>query len=176
MILNVWIFSPQLDLHIQCIKGNAFSLKEVVPMLEFFLGHLHSPFILSHFVQFYPFVCCYCSFVFWFFFFQMKLDAKAIYRTRRIQTFIPNASTCAEEQAAPVGLAMTLPVQPWLTWALLFSFPRLSSTPRIKIISCYWCEDKEQMHTVKYSLLNCVLDWLITFPALIEDQGCDCRF
>lgn len=162
-------FSPQLDLYIQCIKGNVFSLKEVVPMLEF-LGHLHSPFILSHFVLFYPFVCCYCCF------FLMKFDAKAIYRTRRIQIFIPNASTCSEERAAPVSLGMTLPVQLWLTQALLFSFSRLSFTPQIKITSCYWCEDKEQMHTVKYSLLNCGLDWLITFPALIEDQGCDCRF
>lgn len=32
------------------------------------------------------------------------------------------------------------------------------------------------MHTVKYSLLNYGLDWLITFSTLIEDQGCDCRF
>lgn len=65
---------------------------------------------------------------------------------------------------------MMLPEKLWLTQTLPFLLLQM------KIPSCYLCADKEQMHTVKYSLLNCGFDWLITFSALIEDQGCNCRF
>lgn len=53
--------SSLLYLHIQGIKGNVFSLKEVVCVLEF-LGHLQHPFVLSQFISFYLFVVG-CGFV-----------------------------------------------------------------------------------------------------------------
>lgn len=72
-------FALQLFLHIQDIKGNMFSLKEVVHVLEF-LEHVQSAFVLSQFILFCPFVFVYRLSCF-FFFCKSGLMLKAIYRT-----------------------------------------------------------------------------------------------